>query len=69
MVTAKHKFEKRDFHPANHNLVDFLDELQKLTRDAFGISARAINEQFIYAKMSPQLKKSINKAHLENGTY
>ena len=26
-------------------------------------------EQFIYAKMPPHLKKSINQAHLENGTY
>ena len=26
-------------------------------------------EQFIYVKMPPHLKKSINQAHLENGTY
>ena len=26
-------------------------------------------EHFIYAKMPPHLKKSINQAHLENGTY
>ena len=56
-------------HPANHKLVDFLVELQKLVKDAFGIAAHAIIEQFIYAKMPPDLKKSINRAHLENGTY
>ena len=69
MATAKHKFQKLVFNPANQKLVDFLDELQKLAKDAFGIAAHAITEQFIYAKMPPHLKKSISQAHLENGTY
>ena len=69
MATAKHKFQKLVFNPANQKLVDFLDELQKLAKDALGIAAHAIIEQFIYAKMPPHLKKSINQAHLENGTY
>ena len=60
MVTAKHKFQKLVFNPANQKLVDFLDELQKLANDAFGIAADSIIEQFIYAKMPPHLKKSIN---------
>ena len=45
-----------------------MDELQKLAKDAFGVAAQAIIDQFIYAKMPPYLKKSINQAHLENGT-
>jgi len=69
MATAKHKFQKLVFNPANQKLVDFLDELQKLAKDAFRIAAHAIIDQFIYAKMPPHLKKSINQAHLENGTY
>ena len=69
MATAKHKFQKLVFNPANQKLVDFLDELQKLAKDAFGIAAHAIVEQFIYAKMPPHLKKAINQAHLENATY
>ena len=69
MATAKHKFQKLVFNPANHKLVDFLDELQKLVKNAFGIAAHAIIEQFIYAKKPPHLRKSINQAHLENGTY
>ena len=69
MATAKHKFQKLVFNPANQKLVDFLDELQKLAKDAFAIAAHAITEQFIYAKMPQHLKKSINQAHLENGTY
>ena len=69
MATAKHKFQRLVFNPANQKLEDFLDELQKLAKDAFGIAAHAIIEHFIYAKMPPHLKKSINQAHLENGTY
>ena len=69
MATAKHNFQKLVFHPANQKLVDFLVELQKLAKDAFGIAAHAIIEQFIYAKMPPHLKKSINQTHLQNGRY
>ena len=69
MATAKHKFQNFVFNPANQKLVDFLDHLQKLAKDAFKIAADAIIEQFIYAEMPPRLKKSINQAHLENGTY
>ena len=69
MATAKHRFQKFVFNSANQKLVDFLDELQKLAKDAFRIAAHAIIEQFINAKVPPNLKKSINQAHLENGTY
>ena len=69
MATAKHKFQQLVFNPANQKLIDFLDELQKLAKDAFGVDAQAILDQFIYAKMPPHLKKSINQGHFENGTY
>ena len=68
-ATAKHKFQQIFFNPVNQKLIDFLEELQKLAKDAFGVAAQAIIDQFIYAKMPPHLKKSINQAHLENGTY
>ena len=69
LATAKHKFQWLVFNPLNQKLIDFLDELQKLTKDAFGVAAQAIIEQFIYAKMPPHLKISSNQAHLENGMY
>ena len=69
MATAKHKFQKLVFNPVNQKLVDFLDEFQKLAKHAIGVAARAINEQFIYAKRPPHLMKSRNQAHFENGTY
>ena len=67
MATAEQKFQQLVFNPANQKLIDFLDELQKLAKDAFGVAAQAVIEQFIYAKMPPHLK--INQAQLENGTY
>ena len=69
MVTAKHRFQRLVFSPANYNLFDFLDELQKLAEDAFGVAAQDIIEQFMYAKLPPRLKKSNNQARLENSTY
>ena len=69
MASAKHNFQRLVFNPANQKLIDFLNELQKLEKDAFGVAAQAIIEQFIYAKMPPHLKKSINQAHMKNGTY
>ena len=55
MATAKHQFQRLVFNPANQMLIDFLDELQKLAKDAFGVAALEIIEQLIYAKMpSPE---------------
>ena len=56
MTTTKHKFQRLVFNRPNQKLTDFLDELQKLPKDAFGVAAQAIIEQFIYAKMPPPEK-------------
>ena len=69
MATAKRKFQQLVFNPGNHDFLDFLEEFQKLAENAFRFAAQAIIELFIYAKMPPHLKKRINQAQLENGTY
>ena len=69
MAAKEHKFQRLVLNPANQKLIVFLNELQKPAEDEFGIAAQAIIEQFMYAKMPSHLKKSINQAHLENGTY
>ena len=56
MATAKHNFQQLVFNPANQKFIDFLDELQKLAKDAFGFAAQAIIEKLIYAKMPRHLK-------------
>ena len=57
------------FQPENQKLPDFLEELQESAEKAFGEAAPQMIECLIYAKMAPHLKKSINQASLENGTY
>ena len=47
MATAKHKCQRIVFTPVNQKLIDFLDELQKLAKDVFGVAAQAIIDQFI----------------------
>ena len=44
MATVKHKLQKLVFNPADQMLVDFLNEIQKLAKDAFGIADHAIIE-------------------------
>ena len=53
MAAAKHKLQRLVFNPENQNLIDLLDGLQKTAKDAFGIAAQEIIEQFIHAKMPP----------------
>ena len=69
MATIKHKFQRLVFNPVNQYLINFVDELQNLAKEALEIAAEVIIEQIIYAKMPPHPKKSINQAHLEKGTY
>ena len=69
MATAKHKLQRLVFNPANRKLNDFLDELEKLAKDAFGVAAQEIIKPFLYAEMPPHLKKLFKQAHLENDTY
>ena len=38
-------------------------------KDAFGVAAQVTIEQYICAQKTPHLKKSINQANLEIGTY
>ena len=61
MATAKHKFQRLVFNPAKKKLIDFLDELQKLAKDALGVAAQEIIEQFINAKMSPTWINQLTK--------
>ena len=65
MATTKHKFQRFVLNPANQKVNDFSDELQKVTKDAFGVATQAIIEQFTYAEMPPHLMKSNNQAQYE----
>ena len=60
MGKAKHIFQRLGFNPTNQKLFDFLDDLQKLAKNAFGAAAQAIIELFIYAQMPPHLNSFFN---------
>ena len=57
MTTTKQNFQRLVFNSANQKLIDFPDELQKLEKEAFGVAAQEIMEQFIYTEMPPHLRK------------
>ena len=69
MATAKFEIQRSVLNPANQKLIDFVDVLQNLVKDKFGVAAPAIIQQFIFVKKSAHLKNFINQAHLQNGTY
>ena len=68
-ASAKHRFHRLTFDPENQKLPDFLEDLQESAEKAFGDNAHHMIENLLYAKMPPHLKKSINQAYLENGSY
>ena len=68
-ASAKHRFNRLFFDPENQKLPDCLEELQESAEKAFGDNAHHMIENLLYDKMPPHLKKSINQAYLENGTY
>ena len=68
-VTAERNIQQPVSYPASQKLFEFLDQLQKLSKDAFGVTAQAITEQLMYAKMPLHLKKSITQEHLGNSTF
>ena len=68
-ASAKHRFNRLSFDPENQKFPDFLEELQESAEKAFGENAHQMIENLLYEKMPPHLKKSINQAYLENGTY
>ena len=68
-ATAKHKWHKLTFNPNTKSILDFLEELNECAERAFGDSAQHMIDSLLYAKLPPHLKRSLNLAYLENGTY
>ena len=50
-------------------LPDFLEELNQGAEKAFGENAKSMIDSLLYAKLPPKLKRSVNMARQENGTY
>ena len=48
---------------------DFLEELNQGEEKAFEDHAQKMNDSLLYAKLPPKLKRSVNMARFENGSY
>ena len=68
-ATAKHKWHRLTFDLNTMKLPDFLEELNQGVEKAFGENAKSMIDSLLYAKLPPKLKRSVNMARLENGTY
>ena len=68
-ATAKHKWHKLTFTPNTKSLPDFLEELNECAERVFGDNAQHMIDSLLYAKLPSHLKRSLNLAYLENGTY
>ena len=68
-ATAKHKWHRLTFDPNTMKLPDFLEELNQGAEKASGENAKSMIDSLLYAKLPPKLKRSVNMARLENGTY
>ena len=68
-ATAKHKRLKPTFDPNTKSLPDFLEELNECAERGFGDNAQHMIGSLLYGKLPPHLKRSLNLAYLENGTY
>ena len=68
-ATAKHKWHRLVFDPNTMRLPDFLEELNQGAEKAFGDHAQKMIDSLLYAKLPPKLKRSVNMARLENGSY
>ena len=68
-ATAKHKWHRLVFDPNMMKLPDFLEELNQGAEKAFGDHAQKMIDSLLYAKLPPKLKRSVNMARLENGSY
>ena len=68
-VTAEHKWHKLTFDPIVRYLTDLLEKPNECSNRVFPNNAQHLIDSFLSAKLTPQLKRSINLAHLESGIY
>ena len=68
-ATAKHKWHKYTFHPNKKSQPDFLNELNECAERVFGDNAQHIIDSLLYARLPRHLKRSLNLAYLEDGTF
>ena len=75
MSNQNHKLQLNTNGTNSHSIPDtkslsiFLEELNESAERAFGENAQHMIGSLFYAKLPPHLKRSLNLAYLEKGTY
>ena len=70
LVIFRRKYVKPESQAtAKHKWPNFLEELNQGAEKAFGDHAQKMIDSLLYAKLPPKLKRSVNMARLENGSY
>ena len=67
--TAKHKWHRLNFDPSTMKLPDVLEDRNQKAETVCGKNAKTMIDSLLYVKLPPKLKRSVNTARLENGTY
>ena len=73
MLNQNHKLQlntngKLTFDPNTKSFPDLLEELNECGERAFGDNAQHTIDSLLYAKLPPDLKRTLNLTYLENGT-
>ena len=68
-ATAKHKWHRLTFDPNTMKMPDVLYELNQGAKKVFGVNAKSMIDNLLYAKLPPRLKRSVMMARLEKGTF
>ena len=66
MAKARCEWNALKFDPSTQKLHEFLDVLQKTAKEAFGTEAQQFIDKATYAKMPDHVKKTLNRAYLED---
>ena len=69
MAKARCEWDVLKFDPSTQKLHEFLDVLQQTAKEAFGTEAQQFIDKAIYAKMPDHVKKTLNRAYLEDKPY
>ena len=69
VAKARCEWDTLKFDPATQKFHEFLDSLQKTTKEAFGSEAQQFIDKAIYAKMPDHVQTILNRAHLEDKPY
>ena len=62
MASVRNKWQTLMFDPTKQKVHEFFNDIQLIAKDALGAEPSKVVDHFIYAKMPPHFKRTINLA-------